>query len=541
MPENAESSIWRATSPTIETDRELPEECDIVVAGAGLAGAAATLMLAERGHRVLLLEARRVGALTTGDSTAKLSLLQGSTLTALRDGSGHEALRAYAEGNAQAQRWLRERMQGADTEERRTAYTYATTPEGDEAVRHEAEACTQAGLDVRVQGEGDIGLPFPVTSALVLGDQSQLHPMAVLARLVAEARRLGATVVEDCRVRGVHDDAHGLDIETARGRIRARRLVLTSGFPAVDRDALFARLTPSRQFVAAYRMPEGTAPPEGMYLSVDPVTRSLRTARGESGETLLLVGGNSYFPGRDADTASRLAEIDRWASSAFPGITRTRWWAAQDYRMANGRPFMGPIAGYGGRVLAATGFAKWGMTNAVAAAMALTGHAEDAPPAWAAPFADLRLGGRGTAQAARANAAVARGLVSGWVHPEQTYRDAEAGVRARVVRRGVRPVAESVIDGRHCAVSAVCTHLGGVLRWNTAERTWDCPLHGSRFAPDGRVLEGPARRDLPPDKAPASRGRPGRDAATARGAASGVEAQPHAAGADEGQEEEKSS
>ncbi|MBO0981247.1 FAD-dependent oxidoreductase [Microbacterium sp. SD291] len=498
MIENAERSIWRATSPRIEADAELPAESDVVVAGAGLAGAAAALMLSSRGHRVVLLDAAAVGARTTGDSTAKLSLLQGRTLSTLLERPGPAALRAYAEANSHAQVWLRDRLHGTGAEERRTAYTYATGVEGDEAVRREAEACVLAGLDVRVHGRGDIGLPFPVSSSLELEDQSQLHPMAVLAQLVRDARRHGTVVVEHCRLRAVHDEAEGLVVETARGRVRARRLILATGFPALDRDAFFARLTPSRQFVGAYRLPAGMAAPDGIYLSVDRISRSLRTARGEGGETLLVVGGNSYFPGRDPDTSQRLDALDRWTSIAFPGAVRTHWWAAQDYRMANGRPFMGPISGHDGRVLAAMGFAKWGMTNAVAAAIALAGHAEGSPPEWAAPFADRAVGRRGAGEMLKSNAEVAGRVVTGWTRPQESYRDADGSARARVIRRGVLSVAESVVDGTHCAVSAVCTHLGGVLRWNSAERSWDCPLHGSRFAPDGRVLEGPAKHDLKP-------------------------------------------
>lgn len=495
MRESRERSIWRMTSPRVEVDEGLPADSEVVVIGAGLAGAATAQMLSARGHQVTVLESECVGARTTGDSTAKLSLLQGTRFSALLERAGFEALRAYAEANRLAQAWLREQLRDTDAEERRTAFTYATTPTGDEAVHREAKACARAGIDVRVQGAGDIGLPFPATSALVLEDQSQLHPMAVLAALLGDARRHGGVVVENCRLTGVRRGEHGLDVETGRGLVRARRLVLTTGFPALDRNAFFARLTPSRQFVGAYRLAEGATPPQGMYLSVDPMTRSLRTARGESGETLLLIGGDSYFPGRDPDTRERVARLDRWASMVFPGAVRTHWWAAQDYRMANDRPFMGPVARYGGRVLAATGFAKWGMTNAVAAAIALTGHIEGSPPEWATPFADTRIGKRGVAEMVRANAAVAGWMAKGWLAPESSHQ--ESGVSACVVRRGVKPVAQATIDGETCAVSAVCTHLGGVLRWNTAEQTWDCPLHGSRFSPTGRILDGPAREDLP--------------------------------------------
>src|SRR5690606_31388927 len=145
-----------------------------------------------------------------------------------------------------------------------------------------------------------------------------------------------------------------------------------------------------------------------------------------------------------------------------------------------------------------TGYSKWGMTNAVAAALAVAGGIADDKPDWATElFEDRPLLGA-TGDALVANAEVAGHLAGGWLSAETTSEPdgPPAEGTGRVARRGLRPVVESTVDGEACALSAVCTHLGGIVKWNDAERTWDCPLHGSRFDHRGRLLEGPAVRDL---------------------------------------------
>ena len=150
-------------------------------------------------------------------------------------------------------------------------------------------------------------------------------------------------------------------------------------------------------------------------------------------------------------------------------------------------------------VLCATGFAKWGITNGVAAALALADRLDGREPAWARAFDGWRTGPvKSLFAGLHSGVAVARHLATGWL------RSAERGDGAappdgegRIERRGLHPTALCTVDGQTNAVSAVCTHLRGIVHWNDAEKTWDCPLHGSRFAPDGTVLEGPATTPLP--------------------------------------------
>lgn len=258
-----------------------------------------------------------------------------------------------------------------------------------------------------------------------------------------------------------------MTVETSRGAITARHLVLATGYPVLDRGLFAAKLIPSRQFVAAYRLPDDARAPDGFYLSADLVRRSVRMATGAAGEPLLMTGGESFTPGRERDTRDRLAALDDWTRAHFPGAERVRWWAAQDYYKADHRPFYGIVPRSADRIFAATGFAKWGMTNGAAAALAMSGQILGDVPDWAEPFGSAAVAWGGLGTAVKANAEVAGEMVRGWVTPHPA-------------------------DG----LSRVCTHLGGIVEWNAAECTWDCSLHGSRFTEDGRVLEGPAVRDL---------------------------------------------
>jgi nitrite reductase/ring-hydroxylating ferredoxin subunit len=186
----------------------------------------------------------------------------------------------------------------------------------------------------------------------------------------------------------------------------------------------------------------------------------------------------------------------------FPGAERTHWWSAQDYRSANQVPFVGWLPRGHGRLYLATGYNKWGMTNGVAAALSLAANLTDTEePEWARVMHHRVTHPIDIATGAEFNAAVGKAAATKWLEAEKAPElgaHTPAPADGVVGRRGRTPVAVSTVEGRTCALTAVCTHLGGVVSWNDAELSWDCPLHGSRFAADGSVLEGPATTPLKP-------------------------------------------
>jgi glycine/D-amino acid oxidase-like deaminating enzyme/nitrite reductase/ring-hydroxylating ferredoxin subunit len=505
-PTDPPKSLWLDRAATIPTDPYSPgAHYDAIVIGAGLTGLSTAVMLARGGVSVAVIEARTVGAVATGNTTAKLSLLQGSVLSGIDRHFSGKVVRAYVDSNLAGQEWLLRFLgeRGVPTQQR-DAYSYANCEDGVSTIDKEFAVAAEAGLPVERLSAGDIDLPFETSGGIRLRSQTQFDPMEVLAALAVELRSLSGVIIEGQRVTDV-SAADPAEVTTPGGTVTGDHVVLATGSPILDRGLYFAKLVPQRSYAAAYRVLGAPASfPTGMYLSVDSPSRSLRTAPDGTGGELLLVGGNGHIVGREDSTSALVAELDAWTKQHFAGAELTHRWSAQDYQSANAVPFVGWLPRGRGRIFVATGYNKWGMTNGVAAALNLSADILGTEtPDWASTLGHRVTSPSDLATGAKAGIEVAAEYAKGWVQAEVTGPNlAKSDVipaegEGIVGREGRTPTAVSTVDGRTCAVSGVCTHLGGILNWNDAERSWDCPLHGSRFGANGAVLEGPAVKDLP--------------------------------------------
>ncbi len=499
------TSLWLDREKSFSSDPfQAGTKYDTVVAGAGLTGLVTALLLARSGQNVLVVEARFPGAVTTGNTTAKVSLLQGTVLAALSRQYSDKQVQAYVRGAT-----VRARPGCCATSTRTASLTSAGTltrtpppAEGAERLREELIAATTAGLNVEYVL--DAGLPFPIQGALMLADQAQINPMDVLDTLLADLRARGGTVVGGVRLRDVTGSGP-LTVKTDQGTVTADHLVLATGIPVLDRGLYFAKLKPHRSYAAALELPPGLTPPPGMYLSAEEPTHSLRDYETD-GRRLLLVGGHGHHVGRTASEKSHLAGLLDWAGTHFPGATATHTWSAQDYQATNLMPFFGKLPRGRGRILFGTGYNKWGMTNAVAVALGISADILGGQLPWADTIHHRVTSPAGAFSAVALNAKVAANLATGWGKlasdgtppfgtPLQAPLPDGAG---KVYRDGARPVAVSTVGGTTCRLSAVCTHLGGIVHWNDSELTWDCPLHGSRFSSDGAAPRGPRHEEPSP-------------------------------------------
>lgn len=497
QPADRRSLWWGARNDfpdTGESAGALPAQAGTVVVGAGLAGLCTAVELARRGRPPVVIEARRAGAGTTGHSSAKVSLLQGSMLQRLRRHADGETAAAYVAANRSGQQWLVDLLEQRGVAfERRQAVTYATTSEGAEQVAAERQASLEAGLDVTDVGGAD--LPFPVLDAIALADQVQVDPLTVVDALLAELRSLGGTVIEGVRVTGA-SFARPWTVQTTVGEVRADLLVLATQAPILDRILEFARLKAQRSYVLAFAVDDLKAIPQSMSLSLDDPSRSLRTASTATGH-FLLVGGNGHEVGHGGSTAARVREIEEWARSHFP-VGPAQWsWAAQDYHLTTQVPHIGAVPGTNESLFVATGFDKWGMALSGAAAELIAGEVNGTLPDYAEPLRARSIRLHDLSE----TAGFIAGVGAQWVGDRAALLKSgddqpPAEGQGRVEGTPTHPTAVSTVDGRTCRVSAVCTHLGGVVSWNDAERSWDCPLHGSRFRADGSLIEGPATTDL---------------------------------------------
>jgi len=490
----ASQSLWLQSAPATDYP-PLPGdlEVDVAVLGGGLAGLTTALMLKREGARVAVLEAVRVGSGVTGNTTAKVSALQSTVYSTIRRSHGEEAAATYAIASRAAVEEIAVLAADEGIEcdlERRPAFTYAADESERSSVEQEAEAAQSAGLPAVLVD--DVDLPFPVPTAVRLDDQLQLHPVRYAQGLAAAVDGDGCVVHEQTRATSVKD-GRPCRIETPHGTVTAQQVVVATHYPLLDRGAYFARLEPTRSYCVAARI-TGT-PSQGMSINAGSTTRSVR-----SYQDLLIVGGEGHTTGSSDATPERYERLEAFAREHWKVKAITHRWSAQDPTPYDHLPVIGRYLPRSSRLFVTSGFQKWGLTSATFGALILRDLISGRENVWSERFDPNRVSLRSAPKLAQLNVKVGAEFVGDRLMPaDASSADEIPPGEARVLRDGIgkKGVYRDEKGALH-AVSLRCTHLGCLVRFNGAERSWDCPCHGSRFDVDGDVLEGPAVKALEP-------------------------------------------
>lgn len=472
-------------------------EVDVAIVGGGMVGITCAYLLGQEKVTTAIIEADRILRGTTGHTTAKITSQHSLIYAQLHKKMGAEKACQYAEANETAIHTIRNIIKENDIQcdfMEMPAYVYTQSDRYVQDIEDEVRAACSLGIKAEFTEE--LHLPFAVKAAVRFHDQAQFHPLKYLDVLTKKATDRGARLFEQTRAMNIGREGSDryLILTHSGRRVRANQVIIATHFPFYDGGGFyFARLYVSRSYALGVIMEDQL--PWGMYISAEEPVRSLRTQPYREGE-LVLVGGDSHKTGQDDDTRKHYQNLARWARETFRVTDIPYQWSTQDCMTLDLIPYVGRLTRSEPGIYVATGFNKWGMTNSTASALILRDLIIKGDNPWTEVYDPSRFPDLG--ELVVQNADVAKQYVTGKISMSLRESEIDAGDGKKIRWQGEKAGAYRDGDNQLHRMDITCTHMGCELGWNNAERTWDCPCHGSRFTPEGAILEGPALNHLKP-------------------------------------------
>jgi glycine/D-amino acid oxidase-like deaminating enzyme/nitrite reductase/ring-hydroxylating ferredoxin subunit len=487
------ASLWSDTvaSPATFARLEKDIEVDVAIVGGGMTGLTAAMLLAEAGKRVVLVEARTLGSGVTSRSTVHLTEIVDTRYASIESDFGKEGARLVADSSRAAIELVSTLASPECGFQRRVGWLFTEDESKVDALRDEVEAARRAGLDARLAS--DAPLPFATRAGMIVPDQAQMHIMRYVAHLAKMAQEKGASIHEHSRVLAI-DDGEPCMVHLENGAVIRARAVFTATHAPLNRVFLQTKIAAYRSYVMAY--PNVTLP-DGLFWDMEDPYHYFSSYLVD-GSPYLIVGGEDHKTGSTTKTGEHYEKLHAWTKERFAVGEAAYRWSAQVEEPVDGLPFIGKNA-LADNVFVATGFSGNGTTFGTISAMIVRDILLGRANPWAELYSATRVkpvASLGTY--VRENVDFPLHLLSDRIAPPDAKSlDEIAPGEGKTIRiRGERLAVHRAEDGRLSALSSVCTHLGCIVKWNGAERTWDCPCHGSRFAVDGEVLDGPAAQAL---------------------------------------------
>ncbi|HEX6070853.1 MAG TPA: FAD-dependent oxidoreductase [Longimicrobiaceae bacterium] len=497
-------SLWEATDPQQELV-PLREDLrtDVCVVGAGLAGLSAAYQLASAGKRVVVLDDNAVAGGETGQTTAHLASALDDRFSFLERMHGAQGARLAYESHQAAIEEI-ERICGAEGIDcdlvRLDGYLFLAPGDDAARLREELDAARRAGF-ADAEWLDRAPIPGSETSPCIrFPRQGRFHPLRFVQGLSRAIHARGGHIFTGSHVVDIEQGAE-VAVRTDDGHtVRAAALVVATNSPINTRVAIHTKQHPYRTYAVALRVEPGTVPDALFWDTADPYHYVRLQELADGGGQALIVGGEDHRTGNSPE-GDPYAALVQWARARFTAGEELHRWSGQVMEPVDGIGYVGRSPESGDNVFLITGDSGHGMTNSVLGGMLVRDLILGVDNPWTTLYDPSRITLRveSLAEYAKANVEVA-GYYAEWLTGARAPGDAEAVApgTGMVLRRGAKPIAAyrdeaGVLHER----SAVCTHLGCIVHWNAEETSWDCPCHGSRFAPTGEVLNGPAPFPLP--------------------------------------------
>ena len=501
--EEGSRSCWMDEVP-IDHDGPLSGDltCDVLIVGSGIAGLSTAYELLELGRSVAVIDRGQVGGGMTSRTTAHLASALDDYYSQLVAIHGDDNARHYYRSQAAAI----DRIEAISAREapdadfaRLDGYLFPAHPEDEADLEEEYRTCERLGLAVSWADSAPIH-GFDTGRAIKFANQARIQPARYLAGLAAAVRRSGGQIFADTAYAADREYEGGVEIETAAGhRIRAKAAVVATNSPVNDRVAIHTKQLPMRTYAIAGRVPKGSVT-DALFWDTLEAYHYVRTQPLRDGSDLLIVGGEDHRSGEADDMPARFDALERWTRERFAPFSGSDYrWSGQVLEPIDFMPFSGRNPG-SRRTFIHSGDSGQGITNGVAGALTIACLVAEQP----APFASLFDPSRKPLTTRPSLANFVEGQVGAvknfaeYLGPGEVSSESDiAPGDGAILRRGLRKLAVyRAADGSLERRSATCTHAGCIIHWNSLECCWDCPCHGSQFAPDGTVLNGPAIKPL---------------------------------------------
>jgi glycine/D-amino acid oxidase-like deaminating enzyme/nitrite reductase/ring-hydroxylating ferredoxin subunit len=495
----ATRSLWMAQEEELERPRlEEHLRCDTVVVGAGIAGLSTAYELAASGQKVIVLDRGPIARGMTSRTTAHLAPICDDGVASLTKLRGEEMARLFQESQAAAVDRIEAIVgeNGIRCNFRRLDALLFPAPgmdfkEAREQLDEEFDAVRKAGAKV----ERATGVPlrgFEKAPALRYPDQATFHPLKYIRGLVAAIEERGGLLFAGSPVETVEELEASVSVSTDRGRVIAAQAVIATNSPINDRVALHSKMAPYLTYAIAFTLPKGTLP-DALYWDLADPYHYVRLNPGPGSVDYLIAGGADHKSGEADDGAIRFEAIEAWIRALVPELgNEVHRWSGQVLDTIDYSAFIGFNPG-NEKVYVATGDSGQGMTHGALAGMLLRDLILGKESPWREVYEPSRKPVAGVMNYINENVTAIKNFAEYLMPAELDSVDGLKPGEGGIVRDGLRKVAACRDrDGKLHLHSAVCTHLGCHVHWNSIEQCWDCPCHGSHFAPNGSVLSGPA-------------------------------------------------
>ena len=480
-----------------ENTKEIKEEVDICIIGAGITGITCGYELSKLGYTVSIIEKNEIGSGTTGRTTGKITSQHDSFYNYLEESFSIDTAKKYLEANEKAINKIENRIKNENIEcdfERLNSYIYTTKKE--EINLLEKEFKTLEKLKYKCEYIKDLDLPFKIAGGICFKNQAQFHPIKYINGLAKYVKEKGNKIYTHTIAKEIKKSDDKYIVKTDKFSISASYIIIASHYPFFKIKGLYsAKMYQSMSYLIALETKKQL--PNGMYISVSNPNITIRRAKYNE-KDVLLIGGGGNKTGKEVTYEETYGRLEKFAREYYPDAKILAKWNAQDCVTLDKLPYIGQASKLLPNVYVATGFKKWGMTLSSVAVDIIVDDIRGRENEYKDIFLSSRM------QPIKNHEEMKNMLVDS-SKALVINKLKEKDIVEKKIKKETGGIIE--IDGRKIgiykdekgeiyAVNPKCTHLGCLLVWNQVEKTWDCPCHGSQFDYKGKNIIEPAYDDL---------------------------------------------